>query len=71
MSHYGADMTRYVIDAPTLLHLVATKVQISPSHQLVAPNLIRSQRSPCFSKPFSAATSRRLWHFSTTSGSPS
>jgi predicted nucleic acid-binding protein len=36
-------MTRYVIDAPTLLHLVANDVQVSPTHQLVAPNLIRSQ----------------------------
>lgn len=35
-------MTRYVIDAPTLLHLVANGVRISPRHQLVAPNLIRS-----------------------------
>lgn len=36
-------MTRYVIDAPTLLHLVANRIQVSPGHQLVAPNLIRSQ----------------------------
>src|SRR5215207_595234 len=36
-------MTRFVIDAPTLLHLVANNVHISPSHQIVAPNLIRSQ----------------------------
>ena len=36
-------MTRYVIDAPTLLHIVANDVQVSPSHQIVAPNLIRSQ----------------------------
>lgn len=36
-------MTRYVIDAPTLLHLVAKGVQVSPKHQIVAPNLIRSQ----------------------------
>ena len=36
-------MTRYAIDAPTLLHLVATGVQVSSSHQIVAPNLIRSQ----------------------------
>jgi predicted nucleic acid-binding protein len=36
-------MTRYVIDAPTLLHLIANDVRISPRHQLVAPNLIRSQ----------------------------
>ena len=36
-------MARYVIDAPTLLHLVAESVDISPEHQLVAPNIIRSQ----------------------------
>ena len=36
-------MTRYVIDAPTLLHLVATSLQVNPKHQIVAPNLIRSQ----------------------------
>jgi len=32
-----------VIDAPTLLHLVAESVEVSRTHQLVAPNLIRSQ----------------------------
>jgi predicted nucleic acid-binding protein len=36
-------MARYVIDAPTLLHLVAEGVEVSPSHRLVAPNIIRSQ----------------------------
>jgi len=36
-------MTRYVIDAPTLLHIVANGVQVSDAHQLVAPNVIRSQ----------------------------
>ena len=36
-------MTRYVIDAPTLLHVVANGVQISRRHQIVAPSLIRSQ----------------------------
>ncbi|MDX6370631.1 MAG: hypothetical protein QOG93_2133 [Gaiellaceae bacterium] len=36
-------MTRYVIDARTLLHLVANDVDVSSAHQLVAPNLIRSQ----------------------------
>ena len=36
-------MTRFLIDAPTLLHLIANDVRISPRHQLVAPNLIRSQ----------------------------
>ena len=36
-------MARYVIDARTLLHLVTENVGISSTHQLVAPNLIRSQ----------------------------
>lgn len=40
---YGAHVARYVIDAPTLLHIVANDLDIDPAHQLVAPNLIRSQ----------------------------
>lgn len=36
-------MARYVIDAPTLLYLVTERMGINPGHQLVAPNLIRSQ----------------------------
>ncbi len=36
-------VTRYVLDPPTLLHVVAGDVPISTSHQLVAPNGIRSQ----------------------------
>ena len=36
-------MARYVIDAPTLLHLVADRVAVDPRHRLVAPALIRSQ----------------------------
>ena len=36
-------MARYVVDARTLLHLIAEGVKVSPQHQLVAPNLIRSQ----------------------------
>lgn len=35
-------MTRYGIDAPTLLRVVAEGLTVHPSHQLVAPNLIRS-----------------------------
>jgi predicted nucleic acid-binding protein len=38
-----ADMTRYVIDATTLVHVVATDFPIDSSHQIVAPNAIRSQ----------------------------
>lgn len=40
---YGADMSRYAIDAPTLLHIVAADITPSRKHQLVAPHLIRSQ----------------------------
>lgn len=36
-------MTRYAIDAPTLLRIVIDDVRVSPRHQIVAPNLIRSQ----------------------------
>lgn len=32
-----------MIDAPTLLHLVAEDIKVAPAHQLVAPALIRSQ----------------------------
>lgn len=35
-------MTRYVIDAPTLVRLVVEGIDVAPSHQLVAPSLIRS-----------------------------
>jgi predicted nucleic acid-binding protein len=36
-------MARYVIDAPTLLHLVDRSLRVDPGHQLVAPNSIRSE----------------------------
>ena len=36
-------MARYVIDAPTLLHLLDNKLAVDPSHLLVAPNSIRSE----------------------------
>jgi predicted nucleic acid-binding protein len=36
-------MTRYVIDAPTLLYLATEHEGVNPKHQLVAPNMIRSQ----------------------------
>jgi len=36
-------MTRYVIDAPTLIHIVTEQLEINPEHQLVAPHAIRSQ----------------------------
>ncbi|HEY0932888.1 MAG TPA: hypothetical protein VGD91_04010 [Trebonia sp.] len=35
-------MARYVIDAPTLLHLVDAGLAVHPGHQLVAPNSLRS-----------------------------
>jgi predicted nucleic acid-binding protein len=36
-------VTRYVVDAPTLLRIVDESVEIDPEHQIVAPNLIRSE----------------------------
>lgn len=36
-------MARFVIDAPSVLHIVANDVHVHPNHQVVAPNLIRSQ----------------------------
>jgi predicted nucleic acid-binding protein len=36
-------VARYVIDAPTLLHLVDAQLYVDPGHQLVAPNSIRSE----------------------------
>ncbi|WP_062993775.1 type II toxin-antitoxin system VapC family toxin [Nocardia anaemiae] len=36
-------MTRYVIDAQTLLHLVDAELSVDSNHQLVAPNSIRSE----------------------------
>jgi predicted nucleic acid-binding protein len=34
-------MARYVIDPPTLVHLVGGGLTVDPQHQLVAPNSIR------------------------------
>ena len=36
-------MRRYVLDAPTLVHVITEGVEVNPQHQLVAPNLIRSE----------------------------
>jgi predicted nucleic acid-binding protein len=36
-------MARFVIDPPTLLHIVDCGVSIDPAHQLVAPNSVRSE----------------------------
>jgi predicted nucleic acid-binding protein len=36
-------MARYVIDAPTLVHLVTSRLDLDAGHQLVAPNSIRSE----------------------------
>ena len=35
-------MARYVIDAPTLVHLVDAGLHVDPGHQLVAPKSVRS-----------------------------
>jgi len=36
-------MSRYVIDAPTLLHVMDDDLPLDPAHQLVAPSTIRSE----------------------------
>ncbi|MFF2650259.1 hypothetical protein [Streptomyces sp. NPDC058045] len=36
-------MTRYVVDARTLLHIASTGLRVSPEHQLAAPNPVPSQ----------------------------
>jgi indolepyruvate ferredoxin oxidoreductase alpha subunit len=36
-------MTRFVVDADTLLRIAAGEVEVAPSHQLLAPTLVRSQ----------------------------
>ena len=36
-------MARYVVDAPTLLHIVSAGMRVHPDHQLVAPNSVRSE----------------------------
>lgn len=36
-------MARFVLDAPTLLHLLDTAAPLDPTHQLVAPSSIRSE----------------------------
>jgi predicted nucleic acid-binding protein len=36
-------LPRFVVDAPTLLHLVDEGLTVDPAHQLVAPGSIRSE----------------------------
>ena len=36
-------MTRYVVDAGTVIHLVTRGIEVSPEHELLAPTLLRSQ----------------------------
>jgi hypothetical protein len=49
-------VTRYVIDPPTLLHLVANDVRVSPRHRIVAPNLIRAQALSLLLQPDALVT---------------
>lgn len=36
-------MTRFAIDAPTLIHIVSEHLEVHAAHQIVAPNAVRSQ----------------------------
>lgn len=40
---YAGPVARYVVDARTLLHLIDNELHVHASHQLVAPNSIRSE----------------------------
>lgn len=42
-SVYGCRVTRFVIDAPTLVHIVDRGLLPDASHQLVAPSRLRSE----------------------------
>ena len=37
------EVTRFVVDADTLLRIAAGEIEVSPEHQLLAPTLVRSQ----------------------------
>lgn len=36
-------MTRFVVDAAAVLHLVSEEIEVSDDHELLAPTLLRSQ----------------------------
>ncbi len=36
-------MTKFVVDASAVLHLVAAEIEVSSEHELLAPTLLRSQ----------------------------
>jgi len=36
-------VTRFAIDAPTLIHIVSEHLEVHAAHQIVAPNAVRSQ----------------------------
>lgn len=37
------EVTRFVVDAGTLLRVASGEIEVAPEHQLVAPTLVRSQ----------------------------
>ena len=36
-------MTRYVVDADVVIHLASAGIEVSPTHELLAPTLLRSE----------------------------
>lgn len=63
-------MARYVIDAHTLLHLVDSDQFIDSSHQLVAPNSIRSEALQLLLRDVRAGERDEKAAWSFTNGSP-
>ncbi len=62
-------MTRYVIDAPTLLHLVAAGVPVNPNTSLSRRASYAPKHSRCCSRRYVTTTAcPRKWHFWVTSG---
>jgi hypothetical protein len=52
-------MTRFGIDASTLLHLVAESVPVADGHQLLSPQLLRSEALALLFDAVRRASSRR------------
>jgi hypothetical protein len=51
-------VTRFVVDADTLLRIAAGEIEVAPEHQLLAPTLVRSQ---ALSALYEAARRGEVW----------
>jgi len=51
-------MTRFVVDSSAVIHLVSNGVEVSDTHELLAPTLLRSQILSRCTRPSGGARSR-------------